>query len=311
MEQTQKKAPSPGEDPPKSRCSMTHPSGKDYYARAAIALNNTGVALLERGAHQLAVQTFENSIAVLKRELDINSGLSESNDGFVRRKLELAETRLASTFKPTFAPNPQSTVCIRRFSFDGCSFNDLKFDLEQVLSKNMYMPASIDPSGVPCLNEDSAHDIDFQFAVIIYNFALAHLCLAQTAPSASSRSTRATFVNQVLPARQLLQMVLEILTIPTEPSSWSMWTEGSRLALACISLAHRDAGTPDASRSSETGHASHELSLAVDAWHYWVSRTGHWIDDETAVVLVEAATGVNESSLQLHIRQRKNKAPAA
>jgi hypothetical protein len=304
---------SPGKDPSQARCvphSATQMSAKDYDARAAIALNNIGVSLLERGAYQLALQTFKDSVALLHRTIGVNP-TTNSNDGIVRHMLHLAETRLASSFGPTIDSIPQSDMRIRRVLYDGSAFCNLKFDLAHTLTKTMYVPVSMEPS--ECSREDSMPGTSFRSAVFLYNFALAHLCLAQVVPSPSSNVSGITFSQHLLfTARQLLGMVLQLLATSIETTAWSMWTEGSRLALTCLSLAYLGATMPGMSRF-HTAPPSNELSLAVESWRYWIYRTGHWIDDETAVVLVEPTSEVNQSnhSLQMRVLPHVKKAPAA
>jgi hypothetical protein len=291
--------------------STDHCNTKDYDARAAIALNNTGVSLMERGAYQLAVETFKDSVAVMQRVLGVYPAMTspDVSNGMVCEMLGWAETRLASAS----APGPASSICINRLSFDGSALCGLNFDMDHILSKTLWMPVSIEPSSFSGLLEDSTVDVDFRFAVVLYNLALAYLCLVQTDPSARTSTSGIVLVQHLLfTARQLLQMVLEILNLCSQSTACCMWTEGARLAITCLSLAHLESTMTNRS-NYEHDHASFELSLAISIWCHWISRTGRWLNDETPFVLDETTVGVSgsEHTSQLRVRQQMSKSPAA
>ena len=133
--------------------------------RAAVVLNNTGVALLERGAYRQAMATFKDAILVMKRSLRCTAGLMKPALSDVEVKIENAAKRLANP-QPFPLVLPTSVV-----SHDG----SLQYSaMKSALTHNAFcaVPIRIEPS---CLQEDT----DLDSTILLYNFAIAHICMAK------------------------------------------------------------------------------------------------------------------------------------
>jgi hypothetical protein len=254
--------------------------GADY--RAALSLNNTGVSLLERGAYHLALPTFKDSLSVL-RQMYCHHPMARRNDNpVVSCALSLADQRLASTFNRTSMPPPvTSNVLVKSISHDGTSFQGHISAMTHVYQPDVFFPARIDGSpssigaydfkGVSATLRDGC-GLDFQCALILYNCALAHLCLARNGTSRHSPHEFKT-MEYAQPLRQsatkLFHKVQFILCGVLEDTMMSLWMEESRLVLTCLSLAHEAGHCQQVGFCRESERRSYQLRVAVDAWLQW------------------------------------------
>jgi hypothetical protein len=262
----------------------------DFDCRAVIALNNTGVSLLERGAFPQALQTFKDSIAVLKRVLRGRRPSSQNNrDAEVQNMLDSAEKRLASSFLPTSSTSCWPLASIYTVSHDGTTFSGLPITADHIYSFE-YIPVRIEctTADLPFHISDVTsgilrrRDADFESALVLYNFALAHLSLADDVlrrwamlPMEQSQQRAIRYAHTLRQhAMRLLRMVYGILISSDAvrfPSQAGvviryLWMEEAQLTLTCLCLARINA------HRAEEHETSYRLSLAVHAWQDWRFR---------------------------------------
>jgi hypothetical protein len=238
--------------------------------RAAVALNNTGVSLLERGAPELALKTFKDSINTLRQEFFPQPYSAES-----RQMMNLADRRLAAMSIASSAPYSRAPgVCVQSINYERESFHDLIFPPDHGCSPKTYFPARIECSTSDLgLHEDNKAAC-FECALIVYNFALAHLYLAEDVLNGRAgwppRFSMLAFVHALRKcAVQLLWKVQRILRGSSKEHALSLWMTESRLALTCLSLVHIAQVTQLTGTRKEAEQALHRLCVAADAWFHW------------------------------------------
>jgi hypothetical protein len=149
--------------------------------RASIALNNMGVSLLERRAYRQGVETLKDAIFVMMRVLRPSSRsqgtTSDSTTNDTEAKVHRAAKRLAS---PHAVP---SALCIDAVSHGGKSSRHSSQDyvLSEASSSSPFtIPIRIE---VDDLDYPEERDPVLESAIMLYNFGLAHLCMAKPAKS--------------------------------------------------------------------------------------------------------------------------------
>jgi tetratricopeptide (TPR) repeat protein len=151
-------------------------SFSDY--RGAVALNNMGVYLLERGAYRSALETLKDAIAVMKtvfpaQNYDHNTAWrAEISD-----KLKAAHKRIA---KPEVV---QCSMPLEVNSFDDDEFDVMKDSLRYGPSASMFFPVRVAISDM----DIESRNIDVESAMLLYNFGIAHLCMSRVAIKASHK----------------------------------------------------------------------------------------------------------------------------
>jgi hypothetical protein len=290
------------------------PSAESSGYRAAVALNNTGVSLLGRGAYRDAMVTLKESVYVLRQQYGAASRLADDQSNSMARALRLAEKRLAAA---SHSPAANGTVC--PISFDGSVFHGLDFCVDHPAgpASLRYFPAWIECSQANACDNSlegnhHRHDYEFQSALILYNFALAHLCVA--------RDTMATLKHQSAPvanveplfhgAMQLLKMVDSIID---NGSHWTMSWEEPRLLVTCLSFMFMNEAAQQVGNSISEP-VSDRLFAAVDAWHKWSQGTAGLFEDATMVrwvVPVMGGPSPDPTKMQLRVYPSTQKASAA
>ncbi|EEC45796.1 predicted protein [Phaeodactylum tricornutum CCAP 1055/1] len=169
------------------------PHGDDLLrSTSTLALNNVGVALLERSCFRQAMGTFRDALA----------NLQDINRSFAKLRLQHATHRLASPQidLPRESANPHSDK-LHAFRIETLS------DTDSVPSLLARMTQTLVPTTAPLEPSPSSCDIQKAYstnlvprtlilcpirmeqinvgegtklAVLLYNFAVAHLCLAET-----------------------------------------------------------------------------------------------------------------------------------
>jgi hypothetical protein len=150
--------------------------------RAAIALNNMGVSLLERRAYCEGMETLKDAIFVMKRVLrpltispqDLGKMPNSTSDA--EAKVERASKRVAN---PHPTPSTMSIDVVSR-----CATFSHRSDSGSVLqggsSSPLRYPLRIEATDLVSLGEAS-RDADLESSIMLYNFGLAHLCMAKLA----------------------------------------------------------------------------------------------------------------------------------
>jgi hypothetical protein len=251
-----------------------------YEYRAVISLNNTGVSLLKGGSFRLALETFKDSILLLKRLYCPNYQLqlADSSAPTIQCMLDAAGTRLATTFIPTPGPSQSPrTASVRPLSYDRTGFNGLHISLDQLNTSNFCFPVwmecfeSIDSSIGDDESSCESPEEDFQSALIFYNFALAQVCLAK---EERMKSLLPPFPSPMMEHIQLLHqgasevfhVVYEVLYDSLHSSTCSPWMEENLLVLACLSLAQSRALKQDNGNLFEAQVEAARFSSAFEAW---------------------------------------------
>jgi hypothetical protein len=148
--------------------------------RAAIALNNMGVSLLERRAYRQGMETLKDAIFVMKRVLrppSISSqGLCQTSNStsYAEEKMHRASKRMAN-------PQPISSAIIVDVVSRSATFSHRSCSSDSVLhggssSSTLSSPLRIEATDLISLED---RDADLESSIMLYNFGLAHLCMAK------------------------------------------------------------------------------------------------------------------------------------
>lgn len=162
---------------------MNAGSIQDY--RAAIALNNMGVSLLERACYRQAMETLQDGIHVMKEVFrpDRSAAGSSSEVDF---KLHQAAQRVAS---PVRMCTPWLNVSLQTLSFD-LSLSPVLNYLRESPSTTCFLPIRIDLPPECGFGDFRLHEPDFESAIILYNFGVANLLLSKVASGTVSEKLR-------------------------------------------------------------------------------------------------------------------------
>jgi tetratricopeptide (TPR) repeat protein len=149
--------------------------------RAAIALNNMGVSLLEQRAYRQGMETLKDAIFVMKlvfRPQSRNSGLGAASDSTssTDMKIHRAVQRMAN-------PKPVPSAVIIDVVSHGVASSHcspLGSILHESSSSSCTVAIRIEATDLDCPED---RDPDLESAMMLYNFGLAHLCMAKLAKS--------------------------------------------------------------------------------------------------------------------------------
>jgi hypothetical protein len=146
--------------------------------RAAIALNNMGVSLLEQRAYRQGMETLKDAIFVMKRVFrpqSRNSTLGATLDSTrgTDVKIHRAVQRMAN-------PQPVPSAVIVDVISHGASSHSspLGSILRESSSSSFTVPIRIEATD---LDFPEDRDPDLESSIMLYNFGLAHLCMAKLA----------------------------------------------------------------------------------------------------------------------------------
>jgi hypothetical protein len=150
--------------------------------RAAIALNNMGVSLLERRAYGQGMETLKDAIFVMKRVLRPPS-ISSQGFGKTPNSTRYAEAKVDRASKRMANPHPiPSALSIDVVSH--CTTFSHRSGSGSVLhggsSSPLRSPFRIDATDLVSLGEENRY-FDLEASIMLYNFGLAHLCMAKLA----------------------------------------------------------------------------------------------------------------------------------
>jgi tetratricopeptide (TPR) repeat protein len=147
--------------------------------RAAIALNNMGVSLLEQRAYRQGMETLKDAIFVMKhvfRPQSRNAGLGATSYSTGRTDVKINRAVQRMT-------NPQpvpSTVIIDVISHGVASSQSSPLGSILRASSSFAVPIRIEATDLDCPED---RDPELESAIMLYNFGLAHLCMAKLAKS--------------------------------------------------------------------------------------------------------------------------------
>jgi hypothetical protein len=152
--------------------------------RAAIALNNMGVSLLERRAYRQGMETLKDAIFVMKRVL-LPPSISSQGLCKTPNSTSHAETRVHRASKRMANPQPIPSAISIDVVLQCATFSRRSCPSGSVLHGGSSSPVRIEATGLSPLrieatdliSEDS--DSDLESSIMLYNFGLAHLCMAK------------------------------------------------------------------------------------------------------------------------------------
>jgi hypothetical protein len=147
--------------------------------RAAIALNNMGVSLLERRAYRQGMETLKDAILVMKRVLVRSPSISSQGFGNTPNSTSDADTKVHRASKRMVNPEPiPSAVSVDDVSH--CATFSHRSYLGSVLhggsSSPLRSPLRIEVTDLVSLED---RDPFLESSIILFNFGLAHLCMAK------------------------------------------------------------------------------------------------------------------------------------
>jgi hypothetical protein len=145
--------------------------------RAAIALNNMGVSLLERRAYREGMDTLKDAIFVMKLVLrpppicSRGFGKTPYSTSDAEAKVKRASKRMAN---PQPIPSTVSIDVVSR-----CAIFSHRSDSGSVLHGGSSSPLRIEANDLVSLEGNSA--LDLESSIMLHNFGLAHLYMAKLA----------------------------------------------------------------------------------------------------------------------------------
>jgi hypothetical protein len=149
---------------------------RDY--RGAIALNNMGVSLMEQKAYHQAMETLKDAVSVMRAACQSHT-MERHDCASVDDKLGQASQRLTN-----LRPEKDTTAVIK-----GISHDEGFVSIRTVLGKHDPMLAdAMFPMRIEHLEDSEDSENNLKAAIIVHNFALAHLCLARKMTNDSLRA---------------------------------------------------------------------------------------------------------------------------
>ena len=139
---------------------------------SAVAMNNVGVALLDRGSAKYALATLKEAIKVLQR-LTSGSPFSDSYEYEVQHMLRVSYRRLA---EPKQQHQESSEVVV------------ISYDRGMTTSTPRLSELSELPTFAIKIEDISTyerHQVDIHSAILLQNLAVAHLCFLRTVTNAA------------------------------------------------------------------------------------------------------------------------------
>jgi hypothetical protein len=223
---------------------MTSISTNLHEYKAAVALNNMGVTLLQRRCLKDAMDTLKDAITIMKSCFRPQGNNYQAECLDIDLKMQRASKRMAISCQ-----NP-SSICMDIFYRDGCDIQPSM--IRSLINKGVV--SSIPPASVKIDSIDfeglEDRDLDLESALMLYNFGIAHYCMSQIARSPASANMLRTG------ALKLYSMAKTVLSNPIYcPSLLESQLEDfyqSRARVASLVL-------------SATAHIQVEMGLHVEA----------------------------------------------
>jgi hypothetical protein len=194
----------------------------NHVYRGAIALNNIGVDLLERRCYEQALVTLLDATAAMKTALkDMrNTSVIPTDNMYVTEMVERANKRRSRPLSMERQP-PKGML----HHADNYKYRHLQDEHDQLL-KTVY-PIRIDDVNSDFRCPSNLSDPNAQGAIVLYNCALANLCLARAAHHEDVRETKLNHASYLF---RLSNSILEQRNENTED-------EVTLRQLACMNVA--------------------------------------------------------------------------
>jgi hypothetical protein len=157
---------------------MANPVPHGY--RSAIALNNIGVILLERGAFRQAYQTFKEAAFVLKRHLigHVTTSVLKSTAAFHSSSIPVIQMEMNKAMKRLSNVRPVSSA----FQVSKVSYGNgaLSPTSPFIIGQDKILPSAL-PIVIETQCSDWTGDLDLDLVpgVVLLNFGIAHLCASK------------------------------------------------------------------------------------------------------------------------------------
>ena len=182
---------------------------KSSYASAAIALNNIGVSLLERGCYQSATKTLQDALSVLRFGFKKEDGTEEAA---VALKLHKAMQRLSNRQFHTTSQGRQQPIWIRTISSSDLS-HAASMVFDGGFANGEAYTIRIDDVDMDTMSNDSP---DAECAMILHNFALSYLCMSRVVTSLRCKRLRDGALKLCSAAQTILNNGRERATCPSQ-----------------------------------------------------------------------------------------------
>lgn len=149
-------------------------ANRQVLARAAIALNNSAVHLLELGSNRAAFATAKNAVSVMKVAFlplptDRSTDTGETNLNQVEHMIQLAAQNVSNPSKSS------KRMTVRVFSDDACQ-QDVE-SANQVHSNFLIAPIRLESCNCDAVEDQDAGLIAAQ---VLFNFAVTHIGVSHT-----------------------------------------------------------------------------------------------------------------------------------
>jgi hypothetical protein len=180
--------------------------------KAAISLNNTAVALLSRGYCIEALDTFKDAVKLMRcATLGEDNQGNEISDNNVLLLLDQANKRRAACGKPCHNHSMANWPLLQVITTQHNPAQVYEVLTTSALDPNFQVafPMTIDPVGTSGMD-----DVALEAGVVLYNYAIAHECLAASSVDATvSGQDHPTLFAVMARSRshRLLQLAMAVL----------------------------------------------------------------------------------------------------
>jgi hypothetical protein len=199
--------------------------------KAAISLNNTAVALLSRGYCIEALDTFKDAVKLM-RCATLSDGNNEVSDNDVLVSLDQANKRSVVCGKPCHNHSMANWPILQVITTQHNPIQVYEVLTTSALDPNFQVafPMTIDPIG-----SSGVDDVTFEAGAVLYNFAIAHECLAASSVDVVTVSggDSALFVEMARSrSHRLLQLAMAVLAEADGTAAPSVFPAESTCRLA-------------------------------------------------------------------------------
>jgi hypothetical protein len=174
---------------------------KMNFFRSALAINNSGVSLLEKGHFREAQKTFWEALTFMKQALKPSTAFSTSTN--VHETLQSVSNRLVRA-----QVNPVLTAFEICAFEDGDDLSNIQSSLKYGPSSSIFFPFRIRSSQDPTFCHVMEKELDRPMAIILYNRALSHFLWGQSDMLSRSKMVQEKHSHAALSCLSMAQSVL-------------------------------------------------------------------------------------------------------
>jgi hypothetical protein len=152
--------------------------------QASVALNGTGVSLLERHRYHDALLVFKDALDLIRAAQEENLCCSKKSvlqrEADISRHLRKASQRLEKSNFQTHESFPITNIIVLS--------DNLSPKLTLQIAKDLFNSVSAFALRIDdCKSADDVFSMELESATILYNFATAYLCYLKTVPRSEAR----------------------------------------------------------------------------------------------------------------------------